>query len=713
MGKQLLTFGEFSLCLDERALRRGDENISLTPKMYELLVVLVENPDRILEKDFLLQTVWPDSFVEEGNITFNIRQLRKALGDDAQSPIYIETIQRRGYRFIAKVESGRTNGADEAEISTEETRAEIASRPNDWWKWAVVAALFLIVGMTGFLFWSSRTRAISGAPILSSPFSLEKLSTDGRVYHAVLSPDGKTLVYTHGSLGKQSVWVRQLETSSNVQIIPPTDNFYGGLAISSDGQTLFFVRGRLPRRGRQIDIYRIPMIGGVPQKLVDATQGWISASPDGQKISFVRCVYNDDDYCSLWVADALDGKNEKKILSRPRPIRIADNVISPDGKTVAFGVGQSRTASNEFELYGADIETGVVRKLTNEKFFNINYIAWLPDDNGLLITAKQVPDKSYRIWQISPSGQAIKLTDDAETYSRLSLDAKANVLVATRVEPAFRLNIYQTDNASAPPKQLVNASTVSFTPDGKLLFSSIMTGDQEIWSINADGSDQKQLTNIPADEITPIASPDNSTIYFESNRSGEIHIWKMNMDGTNQKQVTTVEGGFPLVVSPDGQWLYYRSGLNTTLRRVSVSDGREEMVYDPAGQDFAVSPDCQRLALTDTSGGETIFRIISLTDQKEIRTFKPTDQSSNPVYILWSRDGKSIAYALADEYGESRAIWLQPLDQQKPREIANLQDAEISEINGFSFSYNDKLFALIQGTWNHNAVLIRGLKAAN
>jgi len=712
MGKQLLRFGEFSLCLDEKALRRGEENISLTPKMYELLVVLVENPDRVLEKNFLLQSVWPDSFVEEGNITFNIRQLRKALGDDAQSPTYIETIPRRGYRFLPKVEIGQTNDVDESEKSDEVTQAESAHRSNYLSKWAAAGILFLVVGVTGFLFWSSRENVIAGVPILSSPFSLEKLSTDGRVYHAVLSPDGKTLVYTHGNLGKQSVWVRQLETSSNVEIIPPIDNFYGGLAISSDGQTLFFVRGQIPRRERQIDVYRIPIIGGVPQKLVEATQGWISASPDGQKISFVRCVYNDDDFCSLWVANALDGKNEKKILARPRPIRIADNAISPDGKTIAFGVGQSRTASNEFELYGVDIETGVERKLTNEKFFNINYIVWLPDDNGLLITAKQLPDKSYRIWQISSSGQAIKLTDDAETYSRLSLDAKANVLVATRVEPAFRLNIYQTDNASAPPKQLVNASTVSYTADGKLLFSSIMTGDQEIWSINADGTDQKQLTNIPADEITPIASPDNSTIYFESNRSGEIHIWKMNMDGSNPKQVTTVEGGFPLVVSPDGQWVYYRSGLNTTLRRVSVLDGREEMVYDPAGQDFAVSPDCQRIALTDTHTGETIFRVISLADQKEIRSIKTTDRSANPVYVLWSRDGKSIAYALANEYGESRSIWLQPLDQDKPREIANLQDAEISEINGFSFSYDDKSFALIQGTWNHNAVLIRGLKAA-
>src|SRR5436189_5288801 len=96
------------------------------------------------------------------------------------------------------------------------------------------------------------------------------------------------MIYTHRNGANQSLWLRQLETSNNVQIIPPSENFYGGLAISPDGKTIYFTRGSRPRPGRQIDLYRLPIVGGVPQKLVDATQGWISISPDGDKISFVR-----------------------------------------------------------------------------------------------------------------------------------------------------------------------------------------------------------------------------------------------------------------------------------------------------------------------------------------------------------------------------------------------------------------------------------------
>ena len=703
-------FGEFSLYLDDKTLWRGEENISITPKMYELLLVLVQNPDRVVEKEYLLRTVWPDSFVEEGNITFNIRQLRKALGDDAQSPAYIETIPRRGYRFVAKVTR------PEPEIKTVAATAADASKEEKRFQPRLILtlmALIILLFAMGFAIWYSRNSAVAGAPILAVPFSSEKLSTDGQVFHAALTPDGKTMVYTHGAIGKQSLWIRQLETSNNVQIVPPSDNFYGGLAISPDGGKIYFTRGAIPTPTRQIDVYRMPIVGGVPQKLVEATQGWISVSRDGQKLSFIRCYYRDEDYCSLWTADAAGG-NEKMIASHPRPIRMADNEISPDGTTVAFATGQSRTASNEFELHAVDIESGQERQLTPEKFFVINYIAWLPDQSGLLITAKRLPDRNSRIWYISAStGEARALTDDAETYFRLGLDKEARLLVSTRVEPDFRLNIFQTDNPEAPPHSLSNASTATFAPNGKIVFSSVMTGDNEIWSINPDGSDQRQLTSSPADDIAPIVSPDGVYIYFDSNRSGQVEVWRMNMDGSNPAQMTTEEGGFPLTVSPDGQWLYYRSALKGTLRRVSTADRREELVYNPEGKDFAISPDAARILIADNASGEWTFRIVSLADLKEGAFFRPPDPLTHPIYTTWSRDGHAIAYAVSDDVGQNRSIWLQPLEGGKPRQLLDQRMGQISELSGFSLSYDAKQFALIQGTWNHNAVLIKGLKAGS
>ncbi len=711
--KHLYSFGEFTLNVEDHTLSRNGENVPVTPKMFDLLLVLVQNPQRVLRKEFLLQSVWPDSFVEEGNITFNIRQLRKAMNDDAQSPRYIETVPRRGYRFLMPVESFTTVTPDKDEESirrTEETRtlAEVdgteRSRP---YVFLLMSAAVIVFGAIIIGGWFFRKHGQDSIPILSAPFSSEKLSTDGGVFHVVISPDGKNIVYTYKANGKQSVWLRQLEGSSNVPIIAPSDDFYGGLAIAPDGQTIYFARGSKAAPG--LTVYRMPIYGGVPQKVAEQTQGWISLSPKGDKISFVRCPHTESEHCSLYIADALDGQNERKLVSRPRPIRIADNEISPDGKSVAFASGQSRTSSNDFVLSVVDIETGEVREATSERFFNINYIAWLPGGSGFLITALQNPASNYRIWKISNTGEATGLTSDSETYSRLGLDSSGRLLVSTRISPDFRLMLYQTDNTTAPPRILGNASSVAFAPDGTIFFSSMRTGDYEIWRTNADGTDQRQLTSNPAGEVTPLVSPDNSQVFFESSRTGKIHIWRMATDGTNQRQVTTEEGGYPLRLSPDGSWLYYRSPLNNTIRRVSVESGQEEFVMNELGDTAAVSPDASRVAFSKQNKQDITITVYSLSDQTVVHQYKAPN-AENLAQLTWSDDGKYLAYVLTDEKGEGGSLWFQPIDTESPRRIADISGDEVAELAALSLSKDGKSFVIIKGSWKHDAVLLRGLK---
>src|SRR5262249_6654143 len=162
------------------------------------------------------------------------------------------------------------------------------------------------------------------------------------------------------------------------------------------GSYLYFDRKARNFDG-QLDVYRVSILGGIPSKIISETQGWIDLSPDGSKISFVRCYYRDDENCSLWIADATAGANQQKVASRPRPFRIGDNKFSPDGKSVAFAVGQSANRSNEFGVREVDLTTGQERAISDEKFFNIKSLAWLPDTSGLLVTASRIPNKSYRV----------------------------------------------------------------------------------------------------------------------------------------------------------------------------------------------------------------------------------------------------------------------------------------------------------------------------
>src|SRR5207244_1665163 len=192
-------------------LRNGSP-LPLAPKVFDTLLILVDNGGRIVEKEELMHRLWPDTFVEESNLTFNIQQLRKALGDNARQPRFIETVARRGYRFIAEVNG---NSALASAATNELSTSAALSLPAAKRSYLPIAALVaLVVGSIASVWWFAQRRqaaSASSAPILSTPFKSEKFATGG-VVRAVITPDGKYVAYTGETGGQQSVWLRQLET---------------------------------------------------------------------------------------------------------------------------------------------------------------------------------------------------------------------------------------------------------------------------------------------------------------------------------------------------------------------------------------------------------------------------------------------------------------------------------------------------------------------
>ncbi len=412
----------------------------------------------------------------------------------------------------------------------------------------------------------------------------------------------------------------------------------------------------------------------------------------------------------MWIAGT-DGSNERKLVSRPRPFRIGNNKISPDGKTIAFAVGQSNNGSNEFGLAEVNIESGMERELTAQKFFNIKTLEWLPSQSGLLISALRNPSKNYRLWQVSvATGDASPLTKDGENYSGMSLDKTAEVIVATQTKTDFNLLLYNRENPS-DKRILVDATHVEFAPNGKIIFSSRMSGNREIWSIKADGSEQRQLTNNVADDAAPVSSPDGNAIFFVSNRTGKVQVWRMNADGSSQTQITDKEGGMPIFASPDGRWIYYHHGLQRTLWRVSTKGGEaEQLVLNKAEYRFAFSPDGTRVAFSERQGEEKSIRIISLPSGRIIKTIKYSDKYAeygDGLELDWMPDGNSLVYVWADNELDNHTLWLQPLDAGMPQKIADLGD---EEINSLAISPDGKSLAVVQGGWKHDAVLLKGLR---
>ncbi len=159
---------------------------------------------------------------------------------------------------------------------------------------------------------------------------------------------GKYVAYTNQVNGKQSIWLRHLETANNTLLMPPSDDVYYGLAVSNDGETLFFTR-RVREGNDFMSIYRIPIFGGVPVKIAENVQGWISVSPDDRQISFVRYEKGLSEFNKLMIID-VDGKNERKVKVSENSKSFWATAFSLDGKTIAAVYGHTRNASQQIGL---------------------------------------------------------------------------------------------------------------------------------------------------------------------------------------------------------------------------------------------------------------------------------------------------------------------------------------------------------------------------
>lgn len=696
-------FGDFRLDFAEKALLRDGKFIPVTPKVFETLCALVENAGRTIEKDELMRRIWQERFVEESNLTFNIKMLRRALGDDAQNPRYVETVPRRGYRFIAAVREVFP-AAPELPPVVEQQHVKFAVRPprKSYLSLGILAASIFCLLLVGALLARHQfSAAAAPASVLSAPFHAEKFASSGKIYQAAISPDGRLVAFVDETGGKQGVWLRKLDTSENTQIVPPGDDSYIGLTFAHDGQTVYFVRrppGGTKDALRATAVYRVSIFGGVPVKLVRFVEGWISVSPDDKEISFVRCEYKDDDYCSLMIADA-DGGSERKILTRPSPIRISDNQFSPDGKSIAFASGNSDNGANEFRLSKIDLATRAEIELSPHRFFNIKSLKWLPDGENLLAAAMQPPDGKSRIWQISvATGEARPVTKDAANYNTISLSQDAGRIVAKQVGNNFQLYYW----ANGATKVLTPARWVAFAPDGKIIYS---TEEGDIWTIKPDGSEQRQLTNTPATDFFPRPSPDGQFIYFTSNRTGAHQVWRMNADGSNQIQVTSTEGGYPLSASSDGKWIYYQSSRSKTLWK-AFADGTGEMPLSAKKLLHpTVSPDGNLVAfLSQDENKQSAIAVMTTEGEKIIKTLEFPDANLRPVRLIWSSDNQTLNYVARDESKDS--LWSQSINEPRPRFVTDLGDKQIEQFDiapGGSFAYT-------RGEWLFDAILIDGLK---
>jgi Tol biopolymer transport system component/DNA-binding winged helix-turn-helix (wHTH) protein len=732
--KRLYEFGPFLLDPAERVLLREGRPVPLTPKSLDILLVLVRSEGRLLHKQDLIEAVWPDTFVEEGNLTFNISSLRKALGEDRREHQYIETVPRRGYRFVASVrvsEGGAAAEADEEDekadqpaLQTPQTetvppRAEQnlqatgrSARGRRWLAAVGVVSLLAVAVAFGLYLVVSRQRSGGGVPDLFRGTNVTRLTTTRNATDAAISPDGKYVVYVVDEARQRSLWLRQVATNSHVQLVPPSTVYYLDMFFSRGGDYVYYVTTVENNRPA---LYQLPVTGGASRKLLEEMTGPVGLSPDGKRFAFMR--HDPSGEVALTVADAFDGGGARKLITRRRPSFLSRPVWSPDGATIACIAVAATEDGPRAEVVAVGVEDGSERPVGARAWKFVGRVEWLSGDNGLLKTASEFAFGPYQIWHVPfPSGEARKVTSDLSNYRSISLSADSNALVA--VQSDIRPYVWVAPGGDAArARQITSGSGTgndywgfSWTPDGRIVYVSTLSGNQDIWVMNADGSNQKQLTFDARSDFDPVVSPDGRHIAFASERSGNTRIWRMDMDGGNPTQLTNgAAGDFLPAYTPDGRWIIYTSNNSPrmTLWKVPAGGGEPSQLTRATSSWAAVSPDGAHVACwhINEQARSMALAIVPLDGGEPVKLFDVPPSANTWAEVRWTPDGRALTYADApDGVGN---IWAQPLSGGPPKQLTDFKDSRIFR---YDWSRDGKQLACSRGVETNDVVLIGGLK---
>jgi Tol biopolymer transport system component/DNA-binding winged helix-turn-helix (wHTH) protein len=707
-GKRLYEFGPFLLDPAERVLTRGGRPVPLTPKVFDLLVVLVESGGHLLGKKDLLEAVWPDSFVEEGNLTFSISSLRKALGEDRKEPQYIETVPRSGYRFVADVRvlegdpggEAATGGGDPDDDGHARVppaagapRGAEARGGRPVSKLLVPLAVLMAAAVAAGLYaYANRNRSGGESVDWLRATTVTRLTTTRNATDAAISPDGKYVVYVVDEARQRSIWLRQVATNSHVQLNAPSAVRYLDLFFSRDGEYVYYVQADGETRPA---LYQMPVTGGTPRKLLGEMTGPIGLSPDGKRFAAVR--HDADGSVVLTVADAFDGKGARDLVKRKRPDSLYRPVWSPDGEVIACLAVSAPAGGQHVQLIEARVSDGAERPISAERWRFAERLEWLSDGSGLLTTISEDAYGPFQIWHVSyPGGRVRKVTVQSDIHPYVWVVPEGDAGRARQL--------------TSGPGTVNDYWGFSWTPDGRIVYVSTLSGNQDIWVMNADGSGQKQLTFDPAPDFDPAVSPDGRHVVFASERSGKNRLWRVDIDGGNPTQLTGgVAADFLPNYSPDGRWVVYTSDdkRGAGLWRVPSGGGEPTRLTNKTALWPAVSPDGRLVACwqVEEQKGSILLTVVAVEGGEPVKSFEVTPTTNTWAEIRWTPDGRGLTYVDApDGVGN---VWLQPLAGGPPK---RLTDFKSDRLFRFDWSRDGRQLVCSRGVETNDVVLINGLR---
>jgi Tol biopolymer transport system component len=501
-------------------------------------------------------------------------------------------------------------------------------------------------------------------------------------------------------------------TSSNIQIVAPSETALWGLTFSSDSNYLYYIA---QEKGDPNSLYKMPALGGNGRKVMTGVESRPTFSPDGSRFAFVRNSAPGES--ALVIGDA--EVSSEQTLAVHKDAILVDAAWSPDGRKIACSGFQRDSSGSNYKVSEIAVEGGDERPITTQKWSSISQIAWLKDGKGLVMVAKDSGDAGSQVWQLSyPGGAARKITADLNDYTGVSLALDSMALVSTRNDAA--ISIWSVPDGNPDGAKQITSGTnktegwngLAWTPSDRIIYASFENEKQDIWEMDRDGANQKQLTFGSGQTNYGVSvSPDGRYIVFSSNRSGNRKIWRVNIDGSNPKQLTSGASDvteFNPFFSPDGQWVIYRTAVsdNEWLTWKVPTDGGEPAQLSTIKNVLGISADGRLLAylLPPDKPGVKSVGISSYVDNRPIRVID-LPQSAMHRRMEWSPDGQAITFI--DKRKVASNIWNQPLDGGNPKQLTNFKS---DEIWAFAWSQDGKQLACVRRAMTTDVVLIRSAK---
>ncbi|MGI9069594.1 MAG: protein kinase domain-containing protein [Pyrinomonadaceae bacterium] len=571
-----------------------------------------------------------------------------------------------------------------------------------------LAALILLAGGVAVI-WVKFSGPERVAPFRA--FKITRLTTGGKIGNASIkgytsiSPDGKWVVFRTTDSEKDSLWVRQVLTGSLVKIVPDLEAKIGGTTFSPDGEFVYY--SMFEEDDPIGTLYRVPVLGGRPNHIMAGVTSAVTFSPDGKQLAFVRASPPE----SHLITANTDGSGERKIATRKLPEYFSFGggpAWSPDGEQIACGAG-TRSGNLSGTIVAVPAGGGPEKAITAQQWVTVSRVLWLSDGSGLIVAA--VPEHlsaGTQLWVVSyPGGAVRRITNDLNAYGTTSLRLSADSKTLVTIQADKSAQVWMAAPGSdGRARQITSGKydgdTLAWTPDGRILYTAPAGEQLDIWSINADGGDSKQLTTDAYIESLGCVSPDGRYVVFSSNHSGNFNLWRMDVAGGGQKQLTHgVEFDSQVSCSPDGQWVLFNSLRQgkSTLWKVPLAGGTPEQLIDQSSSWAAMSPDgklvalryfaTNKIAIVPFAGGEPL-KILDVS-----RNFRD-------VGLGWTADSKAIIYADARDNADN--LWGLPVDGGPAKQLTSFDSGLIF---AFQISSDGKRVVLSRGTQTDDVILLR------